>query len=253
VTKLDSLINQAIELLQQSRHAVALTGAGVSTPSGIPDFRSRDSGLWARYDPMQVATIYAFKQNPQVFYDWLRPVIDLMVAAKPNAAHLALADLEIHGPLKAIITQNIDTLHAKAGSQIVHELHGHMREATCIRCYEIYNTSAVLDDFMTTGAVPHCPACGGVLKPNAILFGELLPITILNQSRRQAKSCDLMLAIGSSLEVAPAGDLPLQAKHSGAGLIIVTLSETHLDDLADVVIHADVVDVLPRLVAPFLP
>ncbi len=253
MTKLDSLINQAIELLQQSRHAVALTGAGISAPSGIPEFRNRDSGLWAKHDPMQVASIYAFKQNPQVFYDWLRPLAALMLAAKPNVAHQALADLERQGPLKAIITQNIDTLHAKAGSQIVHELHGHMREATCIRCYEIYNSSAVLDDYMTTGEVPHCPACGGILKPNAILFGELLPISVLNESRRQAKTCDLMLAIGSSLQVAPAGDLPLQAKHSGARLIIVTLSDTHLDDVADIVIHADVIDVLPRLAAPFLP
>ncbi|MCP4425206.1 MAG: NAD-dependent deacylase [Chloroflexi bacterium] len=250
--KLDSLIDQAIALLQRSQRATALTGAGISVPSGIPDFRSQDSGLWEKHDPMQVASIYGFKQNPQDFYDWLHPLLNSMLAAKPNAAHLALAQLEKHGPLHSVITQNIDTLHTRAGSQIIHELHGHMREATCLHCYEIYKSDIVLDDFMTTGKTPHCPACGGVLKPNVILFGELLPITALNQSRQEANACDLMLAIGSSLETAPAGDLPLQAKQSGAHLIIVTLSKTHLDHLADVVIHADVIDVLPRLVAPFL-
>lgn len=252
-TTTDHLINQAIDLLKQSRHAVALTGAGISVPSGIPDFRSRDSGLWEKYDPMDVASFYAFKQNPEHFYDWLRPLLHRIQTAEPNAAHHALAQLETYGPLQAVITQNIDTLHAKAGSQVVHEVHGHMREATCLRCYTIYNTDAVLDDFVASGKTPLCPSCGGVLKPNVILFGELLPVSALNQSKRHARTCDLMLAVGSSLEVEPAGDLPLLARQSGARLIIITLSKTHLDSIADIVIHADVADVLPRLAAPFLP
>lgn len=253
MTTIDSLIDQAIEILRQSRHAVTLTGAGLSTPSGIPDFRSRDSGLWEKHDPMEVASFTGFKQNPQAFYHWIRPLLDTIMAAQPNVAHQALAQLEAFGPLKAIITQNIDTLHSKAGSKTVHEIHGHLREVTCLRCYGIFNTDVVLSDYLASGEVPHCPSCNGILKLNAILFGELLPVSVLNQSRKHAQQCDVMLAAGSSLEVAPAGDLPLLAKQSGARLIIVTLSETHLDYLADVVIHADVVDVLPQLAAPFLP
>jgi NAD-dependent deacetylase len=253
VANTGSLIDQAIELLTSSQHAVALTGAGISTRSGIPDFRSRDSGLWEKYDPMEVATISAFKRKPQDFYDWLRPILDSILTAQPNPAHLALTQLEKFGPLKAVVTQNIDLLHDKAGSKIVHEVHGSMREATCLRCYEIYNADIVLSELKVDSVVPRCPSCDGVLKPNVILFGELLPVSILNQSRRQSRMCDLMIVVGSSLEVAPAGDLPLLAKQSGAKLIIVTLSETHLDYLADVVIHDDVVDVLPQLAAPFLP
>ena len=202
---------------------------------------------------MEVASIQGFKRNPNHFYEWLHPFLERILAAKPNAAHQALAQLEAHGPLKSVITQNIDTLHSQAGSKTVHEIHGHMREATCLRCYRIYNTAVILGDFMATAATPHCPDCGGVLKPNVILYGELLPVTVLNQSRLQSRSCDLLLTIGSSLEVAPASDLPLLAKQTGAHLIIVTMSETFLDGLADVVIRADVVDVLPKLAAPFLP
>lgn len=252
MTKINSQIAEAIDILRQSRHAVALTGAGISTPSGIPDFRSRDSGLWEKHDPTEVASIAAFKQNPQEFYRWIRPLLDTITIAKPNAAHQALTQLEAHGPLKAIITQNIDTLHRKAGSQNVLEVHGHLREATCLRCYDIYKTEAVLDEFYAADEVPCCPSCGGILKPNVILFGELLPVSVLNQARLQARSCDVMLAIGSSLEVAPVGDLPMLAKQAGAYLIFVNLIETHLDPLAEVVIHADVADVLPQLAAPFL-
>lgn len=253
MTQTDSLITQAIDILRQSQHAVALTGAGISTPSGIPDFRSRDSGLWERYDPMEVASFVGFKQNPEAFYDWIRPLLDTIMAAQPNAAHQALAQLEAYGPLEAVITQNIDMLHQKAGSKNVLEVHGHLREVTCLRCYAIYQTAVVLDDYLATGQVPRCPACGGVLKPNVILFGELLPVSILNQARRHTRTCDVMLAAGSSLEVAPAGDLPLLAKQAGARLIIVNWSATHLDYLADVVIHANVADVLPQLAEPFLP
>lgn len=253
MTNLDGLIAQAIEILAQSKHAVALTGAGISTPSGIPDFRSRSSGLWGKYDPFEVASFIGFKQNPQAFYRWIRPLLTTILEAQPNPAHIALAQLETYGPLKAVITQNIDMLHHKAGSQTIYELHGHMREATCLNCYTIYSAPDIVNDVILNGDVPHCPACGGVLKPNVILFGELLPVSVLNKSRLHARMCDVMLVVGSSLEVAPAGDLPLLVKQSGARLIIVTLSETHLDYLADVVIHANVADILPRLAAPFLP
>lgn len=243
-------IERAQQLLLASRHAVALTGAGVSTPSGIPDFRSPSSGLWQRADPMQVASIYAFRQRPQDFYDWIHPLARKALKAKPNAAHVALAELEAFGPLQAVITQNIDMLHTKAGSKEIIEIHGHMRELTCLRCFEIVPSEEILGEFIRNGEVPRC-SCGGVLKPNVILFGEQMPVRALVQSKKQARQCDLMLVAGSSLEVAPAGDLPEMARGNGARLIIVNNEETHADHLADVVIHADVVDVLPRLVEPF--
>ncbi|MFO7680155.1 MAG: NAD-dependent deacylase [Chloroflexota bacterium] len=249
----EALIQQAVGILKNARSVVALTGAGISTRSGIPDFRSPESGLWDHVDPMDVATITAFKRNPQAFFDWIRPLVQHIVRAEPNAAHRALANLEKYGPLKGIITQNIDVLHTRAGSQNIYEVHGHLREATCMQCLETYATELVLDKYLLNGDVPRCPACRGVLKPNVILFGEILPITILNRARRLTQECDVMIVAGSSLEVAPAGDLPMLAKFAGAKVIIVNYAETHLDDLADVVIHADVTEVLPRLAAGFLP
>jgi NAD-dependent deacetylase len=248
-----TLIKRAGALLQQSRHAIALTGAGISTPSGIPDFRSPRSGLWETADPTEVASIYAFRQRPQQFYDWIHPLTQLVLQAQPNEAHRALAWLEAYGPLKGVITQNIDMLHTRAGSQTVYEVHGHLREATCVACHHVYQTDDILPDFVKTGKMPLCEGCGHVLKPNVILFGEVLPMHVLRQAQLQTHICDLMLVAGSSLEVAPAGDLPLVAKETGASLIIVNLERTHLDDIADVVIHADVVDVLPKLADYFMP
>jgi NAD-dependent deacetylase len=245
-------IERALALLASSERTVALTGAGISTPSGIPDFRSVNSGLWSGVDPMEVASIYAFKRRPEAFYDWIRPVARLTTEARPNAAHKALAQLEACGLLQAVITQNIDMLHGKAGSKNVYEVHGHWREATCLRCYAIYPAVPHLDVFIDTGEVPYCESCGGVLKPNVILFGEQLPVRVMNEASKLARTCDLMIVVGSSLLVAPAGDLPLLAVKSNARLIIINLEATHLDEMADVVIHADVVDVLPRLVEPFL-
>lgn len=246
-------LEQALALLRHATHAVALTGAGISTPSGIPDFRSQDAGVWQAVDPFEVASIYAFRQRPQAFYDWIRPLASKILAASPNPAHLALADLESFGPVKSIITQNIDLLHDRAGSRTVYEVHGHIREVTCIGCYGILEAAPFMAQLLETGAVPHCPGCGGVLKPNVILFGEQLPIRVLNQARLAARVCDLMLIAGSSLEVAPAGDLPLLARETGAHLIIVNRTPTILDDWADVVIHGEVEEVLPQLAAPFLP
>jgi len=253
VDDFDTQMRQALDILKKARHLVALTGAGISTRSGIPDFRSPESGLWDRYDPMEVATLAAFKQTPQAFYDWIRPLAQKTLAAQPNAAHLALAQLEQFGPLQALITQNIDGLHTRAGSKTIYEVHGHLREATCMHCLQIYQTDEVMADYLADGRIPRCPGCGGLLKPNIILFGEILPITVLNRAKRHVHQCDVMIVAGSSLEVAPAGDLPMLAKYAGARLIIVNFAETHLDYLADVVIHADVVDVLPELAASFVP
>jgi len=243
---------QAAGLLAKSKYAVALTGAGISTPSGIPDFRSPDSGLWNNADPFESASIYAFRRRPQHFYDWIHPLARLIIEAQPNAAHFALAQLEARGILKGVVTQNVDMLHGRAGSTIVHEIHGHLREVTCMRCYSIYAAAGYLEDFVDSGQVPYCQACGGVLKPNVILIGEQLPVSVVNNARRQIRDCDLMLIAGSSLEMAPAGDLPLLALETGARIIIINFEPTHIDNTADVVIRGDVVDVLPELAARLL-
>ncbi|MCW5851382.1 MAG: NAD-dependent deacylase [Anaerolineae bacterium] len=235
-------------LVRQAQRVVALTGAGISTPSGIPDFRSSASGLWELADPMEVASIWSFRRRPEAFFDWVRPLAETILTAKPNPAHTALARAEQLGYLKAILTQNIDDLHHRAGSRRVLELHGHLREATCMRCHAVVQAEMTLRDFIQTGRLPHCQ-CGGLLKPNVILFGEMLPHEILQQAQAEAQACDLMLVAGSSLEVMPASDLPMLAKEAGARLVIVNLAPTPLDDEADVLIRADVAKAIPALLA----
>jgi NAD-dependent deacetylase len=244
---LEEQVEHAAELIRHSRYMVAFTGAGHSTASGIPDFRSPGSGLWEKDNPMLVASIWAFRLNPKTFYNWIRPLAEVLLNAAPNSAHVALAELEAMGYLKVIITQNIDNLQQRAGSRRVLELHGHMREATCIRCYRVVPVDPILAQTLLDGKVPRCE-CGGVLKPNVILFGEQLPIRVLNQAMEEARRCDLMLVAGSSLEVIPAADIPFLALGSGARGVIVNLQPTALDQRADVVIHGDVAEILPRIV-----
>lgn len=241
-------IERAASILGQARYVTALTGAGISTPSGIPDFRSPGSGIWEFVDPFKVATIFAFHQHPQAFYDWARPLVDTIINAEPNPAHLALARLEEMGVLKAIITQNIDGLHQRANSQVVYEVHGHLRQATCIRCYACVPAEPLIHSFMEDGAIPRCERCNGVMKPDIILFGEQLPAKVWIMAQQAARKSDAMIIAGSSLEVAPAGDLPLLTREQGGKLIFIDLRPTHLDHLADVLIRADVADALPRLV-----
>lgn len=245
---MNNQIATATALLSQAQYPIALTGAGVSTPSGIPDFRSANSGLWENANPLEVATIWAFKADPGAFYRWLHPLLHRATTAQPNPAHDALAVLERAGKLQALITQNIDDLHTRAGSANVIEVHGNMRHMTCIRCYEIQPSEPLIPAFLSTKAVPHCPLCNGVLKPNVILFGEQLPALAIKAAERAAARCDLMLIAGSSLEVAPVCDLPVLAKRKGAKVIIFNRDATELDSLADVIIRDDVAIALPQLV-----
>jgi NAD-dependent deacetylase len=240
-------IARAAALLRKARHAVALTGAGVSTPSGIADFRSPGVGLWEQNDPLEVASIYAFRRHPEVFYAWIRPLAEALRRAEPNPAHHALAALEAGGWLKALVTQNIDDLHRRAGSREVLELHGHLREATCIQCYRVVSSDGLFDDFLASGEMPRCSGCGGVMKPNVILLGEQLPVAVVNAALSHARQADVMLVAGSSLEIAPASRLPFLVHEHAGHLIVVNLTPTYVDDLADVVIHADVAEVLPRV------
>ncbi len=236
------------DLFRRASHAVALTGAGVSTPSGIPDFRSPESGLWQLVNPFEVASLGAFRRHPDVFYDWIRPMVRLVLGASPNPAHVALAELEQMGMLRATITQNIDGLHLRAGSSRVVEIHGHFRTATCINCYQRTPGEHVLNHLANSSGVPTCSHCGGVLKPDIILMGEQLPYAELQASYQEARRCDLMLVAGSSLTVEPAASLPELARRNGASLILINLEPTWVDPVAEVVIHADVAQVLPELV-----
>ncbi len=245
--QLDQHLKKAADLIAQARHIVAMTGAGISTPSGIPDFRSPSSGLWDHHDPLEVASIFVFRHNPQRFYNWVRPLSLLLLEARPNPAHYALAALEQAGKLKAVITQNIDDLHRKAGSKTVYELHGHLREVTCTKCYAVQDSALAFAKFIADGQVPR-HHCGGVLKPNVILFGEQLPMREFVLAQLVTKEADLMLVAGSSLEVAPASDLPDLALENGAKLIIINYQPTYLDSRADMVIRADVAEVLPHIV-----
>jgi NAD-dependent deacetylase len=245
--QLDQQIQTATTLISQAKHIVAMTGAGISTPSGIPDFRSPQSGLWDHTDPLEVASIFAFRHSPQQFYNWVRPLSSLLLEAKPNPAHFALAALERKGKLKAIITQNIDDLHGKAGSKTVYELHGHMREVTCIECCQTQDSTEVIARFLDDGQVPR-HSCGGVLKPNVILYRDQLPVEEFVLAQMAVQASDLMLVVGSSLEVAPASDLPELALENGARLIIINHQTTYLDQQADLVIQADVATILPHIV-----
>lgn len=245
-TKQRAAIREARKIIEEGGHIVALTGAGLSTRSGIPDFRTPRTGVWANADPMEVASLHGFKRDPHGFYSWLRPLANKTRNAAPNAAHRALAKLERNGKLKALITQNIDGLHAIAGSRNIYELHGSMREMMCLHCSRCYEGGAFIADFMNFGTLPMCD-CGHVLKPSVTLFGENLPQHALIQAQREAQRCDVMIVAGSSLQVSPAADLPQMAIEGGARLIVVNLEESWVDKSADIILHADVTDILPQL------
>ncbi|MCL4396067.1 MAG: NAD-dependent deacylase [Chloroflexi bacterium] len=241
-------IERAAKLILDARHVVALTGAGISTPSGIPDFRSPGSGLWESSDELSVASLSSFVERPASFYDWVRPLAKQIMCAEPNAAHRALAELETMGRLQTVITQNFDELQQRAGSTHVLEVHGHMRKATCIRCYHMAPGFPLMSKFVEDGIIPTCEVCGGVMKPNVVLFGEMLPVGVMYEADQESRSCDLMLVAGSSLEVAPASDLPFVAKENGAFIIVVNKTPTIADSHAAVVLHEDVAVALPKIV-----
>jgi NAD-dependent deacetylase len=247
MANLPELVAQAADLIGRAQYAVALTGAGISTPSGIPDFRSPQSGMWERADPFEVASLLAFRYEPERFYAWVRPLAALMRQAQPNPAHCALAELEQRGRLRAVITQNIDELHTRAGSRHVLEVHGSLQSATCLHCGVQHRGQGLFDRFVADGQAPRCPDCGAVVKPDVILMGEELRQDVLHAARREARRCDVMLVAGSSLEVMPAAGLPQEALAYGARLILVNLQPTYLDERATVLIRGDVAGVLPQI------
>lgn len=245
----ESVVESAARRINQANRIVALTGAGISTPSGIPDFRSVESGLWDSANPFVVASIWGFRLHPKAFYDWIYPLAEVVIHAQPNPAHQALAQLERIGKLDCVITQNIDLLHQKAGNQTVYELHGHLRTVTCMKCKNSFDANLYIEQFLRDRKVPICE-CGkkGVLKPDVILFGEALPETVYRQAEQAALNCDLMIVVGSSLNVAPANQLPTLARQAGAGIMTVNLESIALDGIADIVIKGNAAEILPEIV-----
>ncbi len=240
------MINRVAELIKESNHTVILTGAGVSTGSGIADFRTPGKGIWEKVDPFKVTSITAFKENPQRFYYFYRPRIEILSQVSPNPAHKAIARLEEMGYVKYLITQNIDNLHRRAGSKKIIEIHGTLREAICQRCNQVIPSELLIEKLDSNKEKVPCCECGGVFKPNAVLFGEMLPN--LDNAIHESMRADLMIIIGSSLQVSPVNMLPQYCLDRGGKLIIVNFMSTHLDYLSEVVAREDVCDFLPALV-----
>lgn len=248
-------IQKAARLLLENRAAVAFTGAGMSTRSGIPDFRSPETGLWARaealQDDVERGTLQGFLRDPQAFYDGFKPIIKAVFAAQSNAAHHALVELEQMERLQAIITQNADMLHQRAGAKKVIELHGTLEETVCIACYKVLPSRSFLERLLQNGLVPVCPECGGALKPNVILTGEQLPVRAVLAARKAIRQSDLMLIAGTSLAGGPATLLVEKAQAQGMKFIIINLTPSIFDSVADVVIRSDVTIALPALVKKY--
>jgi NAD-dependent deacetylase len=235
------------DALRAARSAVALCGAGMSTASGLPDYRSQ-TGLWGRNDWTEVATLTAFRRDPDVVWEFYRTRLAALGAAHPNPAHEALAALEHAGLLTAVVTQNVDGLHQKAGSERVVQVHGDLTQAVCLSCGAREPRERVEAALAATPGAPRC-SCGAPLKPGVVLFGETLPEDALSDALALAGECDLMLCLGSSLEVHPVAALPGVALDAGARLAVLTEGPTPYDAEADLRSYAPLAEVLPALAA----
>jgi len=236
------------ELLGQSRRAVALTGAGVSVPSGIPDFRTPETGLWANVDPMEVAHISVFEGDPERFWAYYRPRFQSLGDKEPNRAHEVLAELERRGLIEGVITQNIDRLHRAAGSENVIEVHGSIETSSCVACATAFGLDEV-DGLFDERGVAICAACGGPVKPDVVLFGEMLPLEAIERATELAEGADLMLCVGSSLAVHPVAGLPQLTLEGGGRLALVTKGGTPYDADAELKLDGEVDDELAALLA----
>jgi NAD-dependent deacetylase len=232
------------ELIAANQPCVALTGAGISTESGVPDFRSA-SGVWAEYDPYEVASIDGFRDDPARAWEFYGRRLGVLADIQPNAGHLALAALERAGLLEAVITQNVDGLHQRAGSRDVIEVHGSIATASCVSCGRAEPREQVVELL----PLPTCADCGSVLKPDVVMFGELLPVVAVERATALAREAACMLVVGSSLEVWPVAGLPAETLGHGGRLAIVNREPTPYDAQADVVVHAGAGEVLAAAAA----
>ena len=237
------------DLLRQSERAVVLTGAGISVPSGIPDFRSPGTGLWENVDPMEVAHIDAWRRDPDRFWNFYSQRFVSLIDKQPNEAHIALAELERRGLVRAVITQNIDRLHRLAGSERLIEVHGSIDRSVCMECGGKVPLDRVVKLLEAGDGAPLCEACVAPLKPDVVLFGELLPERALSEAQQLAMDADLMICVGSSLEVYPVAGLPAMTHGAGGRLVLITQGPTPYDSDAEVKLDGDVVRELNAVLA----
>ncbi len=241
---MEDAAHRLAELVRRRQPCVVLTGAGISTESGIPDFRSAQ-GIWARYDPFEVAHIDALRRDPVRVWEFYVLRLDALAGAEPNDGHHALAQLEERGWIRAVVTQNVDGLHRRAGSREIVEVHGSLREAECTRCRVRVPMAAALEQL----PLPACPECGEVLKPGVVMFGELLPAHAIERGQRLAAEARLLLVVGSSLEVHPVAALPGETLATGGALAIVNRGPTRWDSRAELTIDAGAGETLRALAA----
>jgi NAD-dependent deacetylase len=244
----NSLLNEAVKIIKESKNIVVFTGAGSSTESGIADFRS-EGGLWSRYDPSIYANYFYFLEDPSKFWEMHNELVDILIKAEPNDIHIGVLELEKRGKVNAIITQNVDALHQKAGSGTynsvpIYELHGSYIKLECIECKKEFAFEEVETENVK---YPVCK-CGGFIKPKVVLFGEALPSGILDAAMNASQNCDCFLMIGSSLLVSPANFLPPIAKQSGAKLIFINREHTPLDGIADVFLKGSGGEILSDII-----
>lgn len=247
----DKQIQQAADALSAASQIAVLTGAGVSKESGVPTFRDAQTGLWAKYDPQQLATPNAFLTNPKLVWDWYTFRREMVAAAKPNPGHVALAQLQQHRPSTTIITQNVDDLHEQAGSSDVIHLHGSIAEN---RCFANCQGEPTLIDVETLEwdhafGPPSCPHCGRHVRPNVIWFGELLPHHAIDAAMQASQDCDVMLVVGTSGLVTPAASLPPLAQAHGAAIIEINPDNTPLTRIADIKLDGPSGEIMPQVLA----
>jgi NAD-dependent deacetylase len=242
----DPGIERLTALLRGARHALVLTGAGVSTESGLPDYRGSD-GLWRNRRFEELAHIETWRREPEAFWTFYRERIDVLAQARPNDGHRAIAELERRGFVARVLTQNVDGLHRAAGSDPL-ELHGTLAEVECLACGFRGPTTLAATQLADGASVPRCPSCKAPLKPAVTLFGELLP-PALAEAERELAGCDLLLCCGSTLQVYPVADIPFDVHRRGGSVAIVNLGPTGADHLAEVRIDARTGAALPELVA----
>jgi NAD-dependent deacetylase len=249
--ELDALAQKAADLIINARKLVVFTGAGISTESGIPDFRS-PGGIWSRFDPDDF-TYQKFVSDPESRRKQWQMLGEghLTTEAKPNAAHYAIAELDRLGRLDCVITQNVDNLHHKAGvpADKVFELHGNVQWAVCLSCGQRYPFEQIKARLDGGEGIPDCEVCHGMLKPNAVLFGEQLPYEVLQEASHRSSNCDLFIVVGSTLVVYPAAYMPIYAVQAGAKLVIINLSSTPMDAEAAVLIRAKAGEAMSQIIA----
>jgi NAD-dependent protein deacetylase/lipoamidase len=236
------------QLIRENQPAVALTGAGVSTESGIPDFRS-PTGIWAEFDPLEYGSLGAFRADPAKVWRFYAPRFSMLTDAEPNAAHAALAELERMGLLHTVVTQNIDLLHERAGSGEVVEVHGSIRTSTCPGCGTRYPLAEVVELLERGDGAPQCPGCSALLKPDVVFFDEALPEESIDRAYELAAAARLLLVVGSSLEVWPVAELPLVTLRSGGKVAVVNDGPTSIDAEATLKLGGKAGEVLRETVA----